>query len=427
MGQFARVARNMIEPTLPRAIALLCAIVALAEVPAARADPGEDNRPTGTPAVRVMGNLETGITIQPDARAQQLNFGQITTDRAGAPLLNQMLLTIDRPIDPAAGRAELGFRVTLLYGSDARFTRLTGQFGGAVLGRTAFDALETDVQAHLPVGPSASIDIKLGQYVSPVGFEIVAAADTLLYSHGYILSFSVPIKHAGLLTVSHIGPHLDIYAGVDAGSGASIERDNNRAPAVLTGFGLTFARVMVVALAHIGPELPGTTPGVRPDSDLRYYTDAYATWHVTDRLMAVTEVNYVRDNGLRAEAGGVAQYFTYMVRRHTRLAARAEIWRDGSGAFVAAFPRTNDAYDLLLGRPNSAIPGPPATYSEVTLGLTQAAFGIGPLHELRLRPELRYDRALAGRPFDQGRHIDQFTFGLDIVVPFAVSGREGRS
>jgi hypothetical protein len=114
----------------------------------------------------------------------------------------------------------------------------------------------------------------------------------------------------------------------------------------------------------------------------------------------------------------------FQLNSQTRLVLRAEVWRDGKGAFVAAFPRANDAFDLGLGRPNTAIAGSSATYSAMTLGVTRVLPEVGPLRNVKLRPELRYDRALAGRPFDQATRRSQFTLGIDAVIPFSVGKRK---
>ena len=68
------------------------------------------------------------------------------------------------------------------------------------------------------------------------------------------------------------------------------------------------------------------------------------------------------------------------------------------------------------------------TYGEFTLGLNYKPAKIpAVLSGLVIRPELRYDTAFSGgKPYDLkwdgseyvGTKRDQFTFGLDIVVPF---------
>jgi hypothetical protein len=38
-----------------------------------------------------------------------------------------------------------------------------------------------------------------------------------------------------------------------------------------------------------------------------------------------------------------------------------------------------------------------------------------------VRPELRYDHTLNGRaPFDGGTSTDQFTIGIDFILPFSL-------
>jgi uncharacterized membrane protein YadS len=49
-----------------------------------------------------------------------LNWGHLFTDKANTPLLNQTILTVQRPLDPKATDYDFGFKGQLMYGSDAR-------------------------------------------------------------------------------------------------------------------------------------------------------------------------------------------------------------------------------------------------------------------------------------------------------------------
>ena len=52
----------------------------------------------------------------------------------------------------------------------------------------------------------------------------------------------------------------------------------------------------------------------------------------------------------------------------------------------------------------------------------KAAYNVtGSTDGFAVRPEVRYDYALDGRPFDGGRKTHQFTLGLDVIVPFSYS------
>lgn len=395
-----------------RAMMAGLAVALTAVLPGAPADAQE--APPAANRISISGDIEAGLTLSPGGRSPLT--GPPLTDRANVPLFNQALLTIEKPPDPSPRVVTAGFHLQLLFGSDARYTRLTGQFTGATVDRAAFDVVEAHLRLRLPV--ARGIDVRIGSYVSPVGYEVLAAPDNIFYSHSYIFSFGVPTKHAGLLTTTHLRGGIDIYAGIDAGVNASIERDDNAAPAFIAGFGYTRDGLSLVALSHIGAELPRGSPGVRPDRDLRYVNDIFLTWQISKRLMLVSELNYVRDDGLRAEAGGFAQYAVYTLGPRLSIAGRAELWRDDKGVFVARFPGVNDAFNAQLGLASGAQLVGAATYLSLTAGISWRPWKRGGAAGVRLRPELRYDRALAGRPFDEGRGQDQWTLAADIVLPF---------
>lgn len=413
------MSRSAFCPVVRVALAMLTLVAAAIAAPARSQTIAPETTPTNRD-VTISGDLEVGLSDRLARSTSSLIVGQPLTDRSERLLLNQAVITIDRSIEPAAPRFEVGGRLKLLFGSDGRYTRLSGQFGAATAGLGAFDVVEANLQFHLPLSRSSTVDLKLGSFLSPLGYEALSPLDTPFYSHGYIYAFGVPAKQAGLLAIVHLGRRIDLYLGVDAGANSSIENDNNRSAAITAGVGFNGRKITFVALTHVGPELPSGTPGVRPDRDLRYINDVVLTWQATPRLTATTELDYVRDDGLRAEAGGVAEYLAYSLSDRVTLKLRAEIWRDDKGKFVAAFPSVNDAFDLQVGRANGAVAAPAATYAALTLGLTYRPSLPGPLPLVLLRPEIRYDDALAGRPFDGGQRRRQATFAIDLVLPFSI-------
>ena len=200
---------------------------------------------------------------------------------------------------------------------------------------------------------------------------------------------------------------------------------NDGQPHVLAGVGLDLDRVTIKALTHIGPEdtpseLP---PGVDAHRQLRYLNDVVIDWRVTSQLTSVTELNYVRDDGLHAQAGGVAEYLTLPLSRVVTAGLRAEVWRDAQGAFVAGYPGNEDYLEAEEGLPNGSYHVGPATYGALTLGLNIRPTGLPRMIDgLTVRPELRYDRVLAGAGgfgATPGASKDQVTIGADVVVPLA--------
>jgi hypothetical protein len=380
--------------------------------------------------VKISGHLEAGYTFNTDQPDDGINFGHSFTDRSDRPVMNQLGATIERPIDAAAESIDLGFKFQAIYGTDARYTHTLGIFDRAIDSLYQVDIFEANAQAHLPWGPAGvSTDVKLGIYPTPLGLEVLDPRGNFFYSKSYIFSWGLPFKHTGLLTTTHVTPVIDLWAGVDTGVNTSIGHsgDNNGVAAAIGGFGLNLlgGKLALLALTHIGPENPrGSAPPVDPDGDLRYYNDILVTWKVSDSLTSNTELNYVRDDGFKAEGYGAAQYLIYAINDQVSIGGRGEVWRDDDGFFVARFPGRKDVANLLAGRAledaRSGTTGGATTYGALTFGVNwKPSLGWPAIESFMLRPELRYDRSLDGaRPYDGGTSRDQFTLGMDVVLTF---------
>jgi hypothetical protein len=368
--------------------------------------------------LKLSGHVEAGITGNVDGPSNGINFGHLFTDRANTPLLNQLLLTAERPLDPKATGYDFGFKLQGLYGSDARYTHAFNQFDRIIGGRYQLDLVEANVVAHTPLLTEGGIDLKLGEFPSPMSAEVIDAAGNSLYSHSYIFNFGVPFKHTGGLAVIHLNPIVDLYLGGDTGVNAWIgaKGDNNKSPAGQAGIGLNLmdGKLTILGLTHIGPENP------RDDRNLRYLNDITATWKVTDDLTLTTDVNYIRDDGLHAIGYGAAQYVTYALNDQVTLVGRGEVWRDNNGAFVAAFPGNLDFINAERGLvPATTIGGGRTTYGELTFGVNYKPPVPKAIEGFVIRPELRFDGALNGtKPFNSGTSDHQVTIATDFILPF---------
>jgi hypothetical protein len=253
--------------------------------------------------------------------------------------------------------------------------------------------------------------------------EVIDAAGNALYSHSYIFNFGVPFKHTGALATIHLTPMIDLYAGVDTGVNAWLGRkgDNNSAGAGQAGIGLNLmdGNLTVVALTHIGPENPRGIPGVRANSDLRYLNDIVTTWKASDALTLTTDLNYIRDDGLHAIGYGGAQYAVYKLSDQVSLVGRGEVWRDNNGAFVAAFPGSQDFVNAQRGFPATVIGGGRTTYGALTFGVNYKPEVPKAIEGFVIRPEIRYDGSLNGtKPFNAGKSDHQVTIAADFILPF---------
>ncbi len=401
----------------------------------------------------ITGLIDGGVTFNPQNPPDHLNFGHLFTDKANAPVLNQGVLTLQRPLDPKATDYDFGFKAQLMYGTDARYTHYLGEFNYIINDWGQFTPVELWAVLHTPWLFPGGIDIKIGQFVTLEGAETIDPTTNYTYSKSYIFNFGIPFVDTGIMTISHVDPLLDIYAGVVTGVNTTFGSrvgDDNKAIAFEGGIGLNLfdGNLTILATTHIGPENPDRLAtaalcGCNPNHALRYLNDITATWKVNDTLTLITDGNFIRDDGFHASGYGVAQYAVYTVVDWLKLVGRVEVWRDNNNFFVAGYPGNFDFVNVEMGFPNTAFFAPaPTTYFEVTAGLNitppvpQDIFVKG----VTLRPEFRYDTALNGTtpfdgsgfggrgfpgipalgipPFGTGRKAEQFTFGGDVLVKF---------
>ncbi|MEE3625171.1 outer membrane beta-barrel protein [Nitrospirillum sp. BR 11752] len=423
---------HSIQSTIPRrrtARHIASATAACALVLAAGAARADDTLAAPTD-ITISGLVEAGITAANHGLDRGPNYGHLFTDRTDQLVLNQAVGTIAKD----AGSGDdfgWGFKLQGLYGTDARYTHFLGELDRAIGERTQLDIVEANLTAHIPRVAGGSLDLKVGQYASPLGAETIVASGNPLYSHSYIFNFGLPFKHTGALATLHLAGGIDLYGGVDSGVNTSLGRDgdNNDAWSGIFGFGYATAdgTATLVALTHVGPENASTKAPLglaRANDEARWINDAVLTVKANDALTLITELNYVRDDLVKAEAFGAAQYATWKYSDALSLTLRTELFRDVQGFYVSAYQRNQDYALAEAGWPTRApvlSAGQGATYMALTAGVTwkpAASLGWDALPDgLALRPEVRYDRSLGNaRPFagEQG----QTTFGLDMLIPF---------
>ena len=381
--------------------------------------------------IRLGAQLQAGFYGNTASPSSGLNIGHSFTDRSNSVLLNQILLTAEKPLDKLATGYDFGFKLQGMYGTDARYTHFLGEFDRVTSQRQQFDVVEANVMVHTPWLTEGGIDFKIGQYPTLLGAETIDPSTNAFYSHSYMFNYGVPFKHTGAYATVHLSPALDLYLGIDTGVNTTFGRgDNNGAVAGLVGVGanLLDGKLTVLAFSHFGPENPSrTVPNA--NRHYRYINDVVITYKATDRLTFTTDANWIRDdygphtNGNSGADGyGVAQYVSYALSDTLTLNARGEIWRDQNNFFVAAFPNSLGPVQALGGRPPATIEGAAikgTTYGAITLGFTYKPEVPSTIATLMVRPEIRYDNALSGgKPFNGQKDSGAFYVGADVVLGF---------
>ena len=368
---------------------------------------------------------DVGITVNPASPNNRQNFGRLFDDAANRPLLNQALATLHRDVDPKATSPDVGFKLQLMYGSDARIVHTLGVFDQLIHDRNQFDIVEANVSVRLPDIFANGLDIKAGIYPTPLGVELIDPKTNPFYSHSYIFNYGLPYKHIGALATAHVSDLIDLYLGVDSGTNVAIgygTGDNNNRPAGIAGIGFNMldGKLTLLALSHMGPEnSKRNTPFA--NSAMRYYNDVSLVWKTTDKLTLTTEGNFVKDDGVRAEAWGITQYAAYALSDTVTLNGRAEIFRDNTNFFVSTPVGYLDYVAAERGTFSRFVTAPkPTTYSEFTAGLTyKPSWTPSQLSTLLVRPEIRYDQTLNNsRVFNDGKDRGAVTLATDLIIGF---------
>jgi len=405
------------------------------------------------------GHIEGGTTINTDDPDNNIVFGQTFNDRGNTFRVNQAMLTLQKALDPKDAGYQWGFKLQGMYGTDSRVTHFFGEFDRSTNSPYQWDIIEANVQAHLPYWFNGT-DVKVGQYATPIGYEVIDATGNPFYSHSYIFFYGLPFKHTGALTTTHVNDVLDLWLGLDTGVNDSIGQKgmaNNQFPKALFGFGLNGlmdGKLTILALAHIGPEtsrfFEATNPvtnqpaggplavNVGANSKVVQFYDAVVTYKINDAWTSTTEFNYVKNDFLAVSAGGVATYLSYAYNDQWTFTGRAEAFSDqstGLGGLVTIATNStgyvNGARGLApsLGYGANINTGAAynVLYSEITLGATYKPTLPWSQINAAIRPEIRYDTIIGGsrglKPFDVnaagvGTKTSQVTLAVDFILGF---------
>ncbi len=369
--------------------------------------------------IAIYGWVEASITGNPAGPSDHQNFGRLFDDRSNEGVMNQAVITAERTLQQEKKHEfDWGFKLQLLFGTDARYIRSLGsQYHEVGTGLYQGDVPEVYLNLHFPIITDRGLDLKLGKFVTLEGAETIDPRTNPFYSHTYIFNFGIPATHTGALFTLHTTDTLDLFAGPTRGVNTGID-DNNDAPAFHGGFSATLSdgKGTLIASTHIGPET------VNDNTDLRYLSDVTMTWKLTEKLTWITDFNYTVDGGARAEAYGLAQYFTYAINDTISVGIRGEMWRDDQGFYVAQYADPMDPIRVLGGDPAidpRTVGTGRTTYGALTLGADIKLSLPKPLAGLRFRPEIRVDHSFNDTyPFNDSTDNTMYTAALDAILTF---------
>ncbi|MEQ1546795.1 porin [Methyloglobulus sp.] len=376
--------------------------------------------------LKIGGWANAGVTYNATDPGDKFNGPVTFGDRSAEFQLNQLNLFAQRTVATEGDSFDVGGRVDVMFGSDAIFTQAYGVPGrelgtGQVLDRGAWDLKlinerfynlaipQAFLEMYIPVGNG--LNVKVGHFYTPIGFETVPAPDNFFYTHAYTMQFGEPFTHTGVMANYTIDDNWAVMGGVVTGSatggwdGSWDQQLGNWAGLM----GATWTSTSKATSFNISG-----TYGARSelsDDDWSLYSMVFKH-NITDKMHLVLQHDHGFADGLATSTGlantewyGINTHLYYDIQDNLVAGIRGEWFRDQNGVRVCNPART--AANCQAG-----------TFYAVTAGVTWK-----PMKWLNIRPNVRYDwvdtNATTGQlPFDGGNQKDQFLFSTDMTIAF---------
>lgn len=346
--------------------------------------------------INIFGHIE-GSWTHNFSSGERLLAGRVFDVENDDLTLNQLDLTIERAVDFSPDQWDVGGRVEMIWGGDARFIHALGLFDYQGLDNgtdNQFDLNQAYADVNVPIGNG--LRVRGGKFVTLLGAEVINPTGNQLYSHSYLFGYAIPFTHTGLLATYEASDKLTINAGVTRGWDTALE-DNNGTLDFLGSVVYTLGDATTFTVNLVtGPDQAGDNGSWRTVVDLLLS-------HKLDDDLTLTlngdygyEANSVASvSGSDAQWFGLAGYLSKSLNDNLTLNGRAEYFNDQDGARIGG--TATSWYEATLGLAIKPLPGD----------------RIG--RNLVIRPEVRFDYAEA--PVFDGDY-NQFTFGVDAYFTF---------
>jgi len=341
--------------------------------------------------INVGGWAEGSLTYSTSAPPGNIITGRAFDFEHEDPTLNQVALWVEKTTDFAKAW-DLGFRIEGGWGGDYRFTASNGmdlQVGATP--QEQFDITQAYAEVVVPLG--TGLKVKVGKFITPLGWEYVNPTLNAFYSHSYLFGL-LPYSHTGVTGTYQLSDKMLVTLGFSRGWDQSLKDNNDDALDVLGAIAYTIdEKTSLFVNFTWGPE--GIDPG--------YYKlaiDTSVSRVVSDQLTLVLNGVYVYDAGASqtgdgANTFGLAGYATYTLSDMFALNGRVEWMNDEMRA---------GGFDTNI--------------YEATAGVTITPFPSDALASgFKIRPEVRFDYA-HDQVFDAGSQNTQWTGAIEAYFKF---------
>ena len=356
--------------------------------------------------VNFSGNISTS---HPSKTSENGNFPLVYDIRPNRMELNQIVLYVERLADEnQTDHVDWGFRYSMLYGLDYRFTFSRGWFSDQLLKHNSYYGVDMPmvyVDLYIPY-VFQGMNIRIGRIISEPDIEAQLAPNNLMASHSSLYGFD-PYCQEGIFTTTKINEQWTIQAGISDGTDVAIwQSDPGRQP---TG------TIMVQWTAPNQMDSIYAGDNVINNGEWGYNNmqQFVGTWthKFNDKIYSATEAWYMFEydavdhptkevpfqsgsfpvhNGYASE-WAVVNYTMFRISRDAFFTVRNEYFNDKVGQ------RT----------------GFQTQYSEHSIGVTY-----WPDKLITIRPELRFDHSYDVPAYNNGTRNNQFAFVTDVIYHF---------
>ena len=299
--------------------------------------------------------------------------------------LQQAWLWAEKAVDGSCG-LDIGGRIDYLYGTDSQDTQAFGAGRGYDNDwDNGADYGHALPQVYMEAA-YGDLSVKVGNFYTIIGWEVVGATGNFFYSHAYTMYNSEPFTHTGALATYNVSDDLSVWGGYTLGWDSGF---NDNGDTFLGGFsaGLTEDLTLIYATTA------GRFGEARFNADERGYMHSIiADYAVNDSLQYIFQTDYLDSEDVTGanvrETIGINQYLIKTINDCWAVGGRFEWWNAELGA-----ANEGDVYALTLGVNHK------------------------PHANVTVRPEIRFDwddDQVAG--LEDGE--DQTTFGIDTVFTF---------
>jgi hypothetical protein len=232
-----------------------------------------------------------------------------------------------------------GYTFRLSFGETAEFIHSRGlgpQYNNLTPGSsdftntTPFDLTQANITYNAPLGKG--LQFTFGKFATPIGAEVIEAADNFNYSRSFLFNYAIPFTHTGLKTYYSFCDAFN--AAFYLVNGWDNTSDNNNGKTVGLSLGVTPVKPVSLAFNFMyGPEQDNNS------SNERFLFDWVATITATKNLTFVLNTDYATEQGVLTALGsrdvkwyGIAGYAKYSFNDWFAIALRGEWFNDPDGA-----------------------------------------------------------------------------------------------